>query len=179
MKRTLMNLIIFSAITFTGNAYANDILKFGSGVLAAYAMHEAGHAVTASLTGTDLEWGVGTYNQPIGFHENANNNMSGALLYSSGLITQVIASEVILQTDSIDKNDSFVRGMMTWNIINPIIYSLDYWIFRRANQTHGDRYQGDIDGFKHYTNKASADGFAAGMTAFAIFQGYRFIKTQK
>ena len=155
-----------------------SILKFGTGIITAYALHETGHAVAASLTGTDLEWGVGTYNQPLGFKEHADNDTAGALLHSAGLTTQIITSEVILQSESIDKNDSLVRGMMAWNIMNPIIYSLDYWVFRRTNQEHGNCYQGDIEGFEHYTNDSSANVFAATMTAMAIFQGYRFIKTQ-
>ncbi len=155
-----------------------SFLKFGTGMLTAYALHESGHALAASLTGTDLDWGVGTYNQPLGFRENAESDTAGMLVHAAGLTSQILSSEVILQSDSIDKNDSFVRGMMAWNILNPIIYTLDYWVFRRTNQENGTCYQGDLEGFEHYTDDSSTTLFAATMAGLAAFQGYRFMKTQ-
>jgi hypothetical protein len=154
-------------------------LKFATGMISAYALHETGHALAASLTDTDLEWGVGTYNQPLGFTERAQHNGDGMLVHSAGLLTQVVSSEIILQSDSIDKNDSFVRGMMFWNILNPVVYSLDYWIFKRTNKEEGNHYQGDLKGLEHYSNDATANGYATIMTGLAIYQGYRFLKMQK
>jgi hypothetical protein len=155
------------------------VLKFATGILSAYALHETGHALAASLTDTDLEWGVGTYNQPLGFTERAQHNGDGMLVHASGLLVQVASSEVILQSDSIDKNDSFVRGMMFWNIVNPIVYSLDYWIFKRTNKEDDNHYQGDLKGLEHYSNQPTANGYATVMTGLAIYQGYRFLKLQK
>ena len=80
--------------------------------------------------------------------------------------------------DKIDKNDAFVRGMMTWNILNSVLYSLDYWVFHSTNKINGNSYQGDLAGIEHYSNKAAADGFALSISAIAVFQGYRFINTQ-
>lgn len=156
-----------------------SVLKFATGVISAYALHETGHALAASLTDTDLEWGVGTYNQPLGFTERAQHNGDGMLVHASGLLTQVVSSEVILQSDSIDKNDSFVRGMMFWNIVNPIVYSLDYWFFKKTNKEDSNHYQGDLKGLEHYSNETTANGYATIMTGLAIYQGYRFLKLQK
>jgi hypothetical protein len=155
-----------------------SFLKFATGMVTAYAIHEVGHVVAAGVTGTDLEWQVGTYNQPIGFRENADNDSNGRLIYSAGLVAQSICSEVILQSDSIDKNDSFVRGMMAWNIINPILYAVDYWWIRRSNQEDDHTYQGALEGFEHYSDDTSANFFAAGMAIRAASQGYRYIQTQ-
>ena len=155
-----------------------SFLKFTTGAISAYALHETGHAAAAELTDTDIEWGIGTYNQPLGFTERADSDSAGMLLHAAGLTTQVICSEVILQSDSIDKNDAFVRGMMAWNIINPIVYALDYWFIRRTNQQTEDHYQGDIEGFEHYSNESAANIFAGAMAALAAYQGYRFVKTQ-
>jgi hypothetical protein len=155
-----------------------SVLKFGTGVITAYALHEVGHATAGYLTGTDIDWGVGTYNQPLGFKEDADSDTDGMLVHASGLVTQVAVSEVILQSDSIVNNSNFVRGMMFWNIINPIIYSLDYWFIRRTNKESDTTYQGDIEGFENYTDDTSANIFAAGMLAIAAFQGYRYVKTQ-
>lgn len=155
-----------------------SVLKFATGMISAYALHETGHALAANLTGTKLEWGLGTYNQPLGFTEHAENDNAGMLVHGAGLTTQVISSEIILQSDSVDKNDSFVRGMMLWNIINPVIYALDYWVIKKTNAEEGGFYQGDLKGFEHYSNAPTGNGFAALMAGIAIFQGYRFVKTQ-
>jgi hypothetical protein len=156
-----------------------SVLKFATGVITAYALHETGHALVAQVTNTDLEWGVGTYNQPLGFTEHAEHNGDGVCLHAAGLLTQELSSEIILQSESIDKNDNFVRGMMFWNIANPIVYSLDYWFFKRSNKKEGNHYQGDLMGVEHYSNEATANGYAAVMTGLAIYQGYRFLRLQK
>jgi hypothetical protein len=155
-----------------------ETLKFGTGIITAYALHETGHAAAAWVTGTDMEWNTNTYNQPLGFTEHAEHNGSGMFVHSAGLLTQVGSSEIILQSE-IDKNDSFVRGMMAWNVINPIVYSLDYWFLRKSNKEDGRHYQGDIQGIEHYSNDATANGYAAAMTGMALWQGWRFLKTQR
>jgi hypothetical protein len=157
---------------------ARSAAKFAAGVLASAAVHETAHALVAAATDTSMTWKVGNYNQPLAFTENATSNSKGVAIYSAGLIAQLICSEIILDVDSIDKNDAFVRGMMTWNILNPILYALDYWVFRVSNQQSGNSYQGDLVGIEHYSNEGTAQAFAIGITAIAAFQGYRFLKTQ-
>lgn len=152
--------------------------KFTAGVISAYALHETGHAVAAGITDTKLDWGVGTYNQPLGFTERAENDSAGRLVHASGLTTQLIVSEVILQAESIDKNDNFVRGMMAWNVLNPIIYAMDYWFIRSTNIEEDNFYQGDIEGFEHYSSERTANLFAGAVAVLAAFQGYRYLKTQ-
>jgi len=157
---------------------ARSVAKFTAGVLASAAVHETAHALVAAATDTNMTWKVGNYNQPLAFTENAASNSKGVAVYSAGLIAQLICSEIILDVDSIDKNDAFVRGMMTWNILNPILYALDYWVFRISNQQNGNTYQGDLAGIEHYSSEGAAQAFAVGITAIAAFQGYRFLKTQ-
>ncbi len=183
-----IELLIFGLLVISGSQAVAEpakneslllsMTKFTTGVVTAYTLHEVGHLAAARLTNTDIEFGVGRYNQPIGFTENAESDSAGAILHASGLVTQTLVSEVILQSDSIDNNDSFVRGMMFWNIVNPIIYALDYWVLRRTNQEHADSYQGDIEGFENYTDESSANVFAGIMALVAAYQGYRYVKTQ-
>lgn len=154
------------------------LLKFATGMVSAYALHETGHALAANLTGTKLKWGLGTYNQPLGFTEYAESDNAGMLVHGAGLTTQILCSETILQSDSIDKTDSFVQGMMFWNIINPVIYALDYWVIKKTNSEEDGFYQGDLKGFEHYSNPPTANGFAALMAGMAVYQGYRFIEAQ-
>lgn len=151
---------------------------FSAGMVVAFSIHEAAHATVAQMTGTELDWELGNYNQPIAFTGHVENERDGRALYSAGLISQVIGSEFILQSNGIDKNTAFTRGMMAWNIINPIMYSLDYWYIRRSNQRDGNRFQGDIEGIEYYSDERTADGFAISLVGIAVFQGYRFLKTQ-
>ena len=155
-----------------------SVLKFSAGIITAFTIHEGAHALVAELTDTDMDWEIGNYNQPIAFTEHASSDANGAGINSAGLLSQTIGSEIILQTDRIDKNDDFARGMMAWNILNPISYALDYWYIRRTNQRNGNSYQGDIEGVEYYTNERTASGFALSMAAIAAFQGYRFLTTQ-
>jgi hypothetical protein len=155
-----------------------SVLKFSAGIAGGALIHEGSHALVAGVTGTHLTWQAGTYNQPIGFTENASSKAKGITLYSAGFFSQALGAEIILQSDKIDKNDAFVRGMMTWDLLNPILYSLDYWVFRVSNKRNGNKYQGDLEGTEHYSNKPTADIFAISFSAIAAYQGYRFLKTQ-
>jgi hypothetical protein len=31
--------------------------------------------------------------------------------------------------------------MMAWNVVNPILYSLDYWVLYRTNKKNGNFYR--------------------------------------
>ena len=156
-----------------------SVLKFCSGIVAAFSIHELSHAFVAEITNTKIHWEAGTYNQPVGFTEYADSDLKGFTLNSAGLLSQAIGSEIVLRRDGIDKNNPFVQGFMTWNILNPIMYSLDYWFFHTTNKEENYCYQGDLEGIEHYSNEATAHGFAFSMTALAVFQGYRFLKTQE
>ena len=146
-------------------------LKITSGVVSAYALHEAGHWVAAELTGTDMDWSSGTYNQPIAFTEYSENNYDGTLINAAGLTTQLLSSEIILQLDA---HNSYLDGMMLWNLINPIMYSIDYWLLHRTNKISDDNYQGDIAGIEFYNDRQTANIFAIGVAAIAAWQGYRY-----
>ena len=89
------------------------ILKYSAGLASAVFIHEGSHALVAGVTNTDLTWEIGNYNQPLGFTAYPTSDAKGVAIYSSGLIAQVIGSEIVLQADGIDKNDAFIRGMMT------------------------------------------------------------------
>jgi len=152
--------------------------QFMAGIITAFSIHESAHALVIETADIDVHWELGNYNQPIAFVESGTSDTKGKALYSAGLVSQVVGSEIILQTDKIDKNNAFVRGMMAWNIINPISYALDYWLIRRSNKETATTFQGDIEGIEHYSSESTADGFALTMAAIAAFQGYRFLKTQ-
>jgi hypothetical protein len=189
VKKALPVILGFAAILLHGNpACCQDedlstqlgaVLKFSAGIVSAFMIHEGAHYLAGEMTGTDIDWELGNYNQPIGYTEQSENDTDGVIVNSAGLVSQVIGSEIILQVDRIDKNDNFVRGMMTWNILNPVFYALDYWFIHITNDRTGDGgYQGDIQGIEQYSSEQSANVFAASMVALAGIQGYRFLKTQ-
>lgn len=157
---------------------AGSVMKFSAGIVSAVLIHEGAHAVVAKVTNTDMSWEIGNYNQPIAFTENADSDAKGVAINSAGLLSQAIGTEIVLQTDKIDKNDNFVRGYMAWNIVNPILYALDYWFFGISNKINGSTYQGDIAGIEHYADETAANAFAFSMAGIATFQGYRYLKTQ-
>jgi len=185
MAKSLLVVAFFAFLLHPAPASADEdltalsVLKFFAGMASAAVIHEGAHAVAAEVTGTSISWEAGNYNQPIAFTTGEMSSSQGFAVYSAGLLAQAATAEIILDVDRIDKNDAFVRGMMAWNIINPILYALDYWVIRRSNQENGRTFQGDIEGIEHYSGEAAANAFAASMAALAAFQGYRFLKTQE
>ncbi len=155
-----------------------SMLKYSAGAFCAFMIHEGAHLVAAEATGTSIDWELGNYNQPLAYTEEADNDTDGLILNSAGLVAQAVGAEIILQVDRIDKNDDFVRGMMYWNILNPIFYALDYWFINITNDETVDGYQGDIQGIEYYSDEKTANMFAASMLTIAGIQGYRFLKTQ-
>ncbi len=186
--RYLLGVVIFTIFMLNGNLARCEyesmtdrmisMLKYSAGFFSAFMIHEGAHLVAAEATGTDLDWELGNYNQPLAYTEETDSDADGLIINSAGLVTQALGSEIILQVDSIDKNDDFVRGMMYWNILNPIFYALDYWFIHVTNDQTEDGYQGDIKGIEHYSNEKTANIFAASIVAVAGIQGYRFLKTQ-
>jgi len=181
---SLLVVALFALLLHPAPAFADEdltslsVFKFFAGMASAAVIHEGAHAVAAKVTDTSISWEAGNYNQPIAFTTGEMSTSQGFAVYSAGLLAQAATAEIILDVDRIDKNDAFVRGMMAWNIVNPILYALDYWVFRRSNQENGRTFQGDIEGVEHYSGEAAANTFAASMAALAVFQGYRFLKTQ-
>ena len=155
-----------------------SMLKFSAGFASGFLIHEGAHFLAAEATGTDMDWELGNYNQPLAFTEETDSDADGLLINSAGLVSQTIGAEIILQVDRIDKNDDFVRGMMSWNILNSLFYALDYWFIHHTNSKNGNSYQGDIQGIEHYSSEQTANIFAASLAAIAGIQGYRFLKTQ-
>ena len=186
--RIVAGIGIALCIIFTGKingAHARDdsfeygsIAKFGGGIISGFLIHEGAHVAVARLTGTSMEWRRGDINQPITFEEHSASDNKGLAINAAGLLVQTGSGEFILRYDKIDKNDSYVRGIMFWNVVNPLLYTIDYWFIHNTNKSENGTYAGDISGVEHYANKRTADVFAATMAAVAVFQGYRYVKTQ-
>lgn len=182
MKNFLILLITF--LIFGSNiASASDVknpLKFAGGVITAYALHEGGHQAMAWLTGTDMSWEWGNYNQLVSFNENTNDNWKGTLINASGITTQLIVSEYILRSDNVDKDSYYTKGILFWNFFNPIFYAVDYWFIKDKNfNDKNGSYRGDLQGIEYYSSKETADIFAIASVLIAGYQGYRYINRNK
>jgi hypothetical protein len=153
--RYLLGVVIFTIFMLNGNLARCEyesmtdrmisMLKYSAGFFSAFMIHEGAHLVAAEATGTDLDWELGNYNQPLAYTEEADSDADGLIINSAGLVTQALGSEIILQVDRIDKNDDFVRGMMYWNILNPIFYALDYWFIHVTNDQTELKILSDYD----------------------------------
>lgn len=179
----LMIVIVSSLVVRTANAADDSIdflpvLKFAGGMVSSFVIHEGAHALVAGLTGTSMDWKIGDVNQPINFTEYSKNKTNGFAINSAGLLVQMGASEFILFNDKIDKNDSFIRGMIFWNIVNPLMYAVDYWFIHKTNTSNGNAYMGDLKGIEFYSNRQTAEVFTGTMVALVAFEAYRYAKTQ-
>lgn len=155
-----------------------SLVKFSAGAVSAFLIHEAAHELAATATGNSLSWDPGTVNQPIQFQEDADSSTDAFYINAAGLTAQLVGTEIILGVDKIDKDDAFVRGMLAWNVLNPISYALDYWFINRTNKEKTNGYEGDIQGIEYHKGDDTANVFAASIVAISLVQGYRFLKTQ-
>jgi len=154
------------------------VVKFSSNISTAIGVHERSHILSENLTNADMEREDGNRQQPIAFTENADVNVKGFPLNSTGLIGQETGSGVISQFDKIDKDDSSVQRLKRWKIVDPIRYALDHWFSGITNKKEGNTYRGDLQGIEHYSNKTTSNEVGLSIASMSMSQGYRFLQTQ-
>jgi len=115
-----------------------------------------------------LDGGVVVYIRDYGFSFNGWINA-----YGTSASTPQLAGLIALANQL---RAEYGKGPIGY--LNPILYALDYWVFRISNKQNGNSYQGDLEGIEHYSNERTAQAFAIGITVIAAFQGYRLLKTQ-
>ena len=69
------------------SAQLGEVLKFSGGVVSAFMIHEGAHYLAGEMTGTDIDWELGNYNQPLGYTEEADNDTDGVIVNASGLVS--------------------------------------------------------------------------------------------
>lgn len=174
---TAVIILIAAPVTVLADGYGKKTVKFAAGVLTSYiAVHEGGHVLSAYLTDTRLDWEAGTYGQPIAFKEHARGDSRGALVNASGLLAQLSVNRYLLGSDTVDREDYFIQGLIWWNLVNPIVYALDYWWLHNTNDIGTDgTYRGDIAGIERYKGKGTAHAFTACVAAAALFQAWEYM----
>ncbi|MEK6679056.1 MAG: hypothetical protein AABY39_06540 [Nitrospirota bacterium] len=147
------------------SAYAFDYLKFTLGVGSGYVIHEAAHQAVADINGTPFKWKAGTGGTWVSSSNTTDRERYE--LASAGLASQVLSSEIILNTKSIPKDNEYVIGMLTFNVVNALIYVVDDGILN-SNDNHGDIEIMDKAGL----NRDYVNTFLIVHSLYTIYRGY-------
>ncbi|MBI5182038.1 MAG: hypothetical protein HZA06_03885 [Nitrospirae bacterium] len=163
---------LISSILLTGillltpkHAYPFDYLKFALGVGSGYVIHEAAHQVVAEVNGTPFKWQKGFGSTWV---TSTNTSDSERVeLASAGLGSQVLSTEVILNIKDIPKDDEYVIGILTFNVLNAILYVISDGIIN-PNDNYGDIEMMDKAGLdREYVNT-----FLIVHSLFTIYRAY-------
>lgn len=162
---------ILCAILLCSCAAGQKSANILAGIATAYGIHEAGHEIASRITSTPINWDSMEYTI------KPKDRASGAIICASGLVAQQISSEVVIRAGW--KND-YTDGMMIWNTINPIAYSLGYWFSFGTNyEPNGGGFHGDISGIEYYSNDNTAHIFAIAMVGLSSLNAYRYWLSDK
>lgn len=182
MKKLWILILVFYVLIGVRMASADDFingfddcLEAMAGVFSGYILHEGGHFFMGKLTNTDMDWHLNNWRNPITYTEYADNPRDAALVHASGIVTSLTASEIILRSESIDKRRPYVMGMMFYNVVNPILYAIDYKLLNRWNYRDSDGCHGDLECIENYTGHTKGNVFAYGTAFIAAIQGWRYI----
>lgn len=167
MLKGLIGLILLTGILLLTpkHAYPFDYLKFALGVGSGYVIHEAAHQAVAEVNGTPFKWQKG-----FGSTWVTSNNTSDSERYelaSAGLGSQVLSSEIILNTKKIPKDSEYVIGILTFNVLNALLYVVSDGIMN-PNDNYGDIEMMDKAGLdREYVNT-----FLIVHSLFTIYRAY-------
>lgn len=134
---------------------------FIAGAIAGLASHELGHEVVARFEGADMHWSGTSWSTDTS--PSALRNIAIA-----GFGAQVLSTEVILGVDAIPKDNAFVLGWLTFNILNTVQYAA-------MDSLQGGH--GDFETLRK--NGANTDLVKIGLLAHAALSAYRLYKNPK
>jgi hypothetical protein len=108
---------------------------FTLGLVSAWGFHEFGHIIAAEATGTNWEW--------IWTHSDIRtpSNQDVQIVSMSGFWAEIISREIMF-SPLFSRKSSYVVGWITWTIINPILYTMNY----ELGGSGGDLYEIDKSG---------------------------------
>lgn len=150
---------------FTSTAFAFDYLKFALGVGSGYVIHEASHQIVAEVNGTPFKWQNGFGSTWV--TSNKTSDRERYELGSAGLVSQVLSTEIILNTKKIPKDNDYVIGMLTFNIVNALLYVVSDGILS-PDDNYGDIEMMDKAGL----NKDYVSAFLVVHSLYSIYRAY-------
>lgn len=119
----LCGLLLFPSTTLAVDwkTTATDILQFSAGIITAFALHEAGHALAAHVYGEKIEWhgsGLGSEWECLYPCRNIEN------VAIAGNLTTAVVGESLLH---LPFRGQYINGIQAFNLMNPIAYAVrDY-----------------------------------------------------
>jgi len=129
MKRSVSILaILLLILAFVPTAKAepfrldiSNVIKFGTGIVSSVAIHEAGHWLLLEVTHRDYKFYFDGMRPTYQYEGKSRTS-----LQMSGLIANMVASEVILQIPK-DRRGSFLNGILVGNILEEVLYPTLRW----------------------------------------------------
>lgn len=130
VKGVMKALLFYTAITLgllttsCATISKKDVAKFFGGGVTGLGIHEGSHYIAANTQGMKPKYRLDNPTE-IKYDEYEDKKDSQKRLVSSaGLVGQIIATEVILNTEKIPKDDSYVLGILAFTIGNNLRYGL-------------------------------------------------------
>ncbi len=124
------SLAILATPLIMANCSGNsDGLKFVAGGVTGLAIHEGSHYAAGKMTGMGPEYDVREPFQTTMNNYHDKKTGEKAFVSGAGLVSQTIATEVVLNSEGISKNDPYTLGLLTFNIGNSIKNAIfpDFW----------------------------------------------------
>src|SRR3989344_1091232 len=142
----------------------NEAVKESSLFFAGYTMgfinHELGHQLMASAKGIDMQWDV----QRNFFHSTWRANKKDQSVSLAGFGAQILSTEAILNS-GINKKNSFIFGLLFFNIQNSLAYVVQ-------NELDSSHRKGDFVDIKE---KRAVEAI---LVSHALFTAYRMHKNK-
>ena len=162
MKKILFMAVFIVLTVSPSKALAFDYLKFALGIGSGYVIHEVAHQAVAEINDTPFRWKNGFGSRWI--TSNSASNREKRELASAGLGSQVLSTEIILNT-KIPKENEYVIGILAFNVVNALMYVVSDGIM------NPDDNYGDIE----MMDKAGLDRDYVGtfLVAHSLFALYR------
>jgi len=151
---------ILAMISVTTPAHADwkdsvrDGFLFATGIVASFAIHEAGHALAARYYGEKLDWHGSGFDSEWSCRYPCRNIEQVAI---AGNLSTSIVGEALLYLPNEYRHTPFVDGMQAFNMVNPISYAI-----KNARED---------DGYGDYRNVDESIQIALAIHAASI--GYR------
>jgi len=168
-------MLAFIAMLFVFSSHANagalDIGEFTLGIFSSIAVHELGHAAAVEATGGNVNkielFQNGVFSGATYYNRASRSKGVNQLIAVSGLLTTSLATEVIIQNQSLH-DKSFAQGMLAMNLLSNASYVYNFYTKRFGE----NGWQGnDIDVYEGYGGNANL--FNALLITHTVFSIYR------